>query len=523
MLLEILPSGPDLWWIILGVVALLPYWLGPLWVYLSQRVTAAPRFDRYDAASHPWTASITTAVEETSAALIAEGFVQVADLFHAGSGDGVGSRIVLFEKSATGQEAMCVGSIVTVAEGTRKETRTTACWLELIADFSDGRSLLVNNSATIGAFARVPGKIVEQFPTVRDPARLVAIHERLIERTRGDTALVRRPRTVDILEHMVAAFIREIEAQVPLGYFRLDPAANAYRPTVRAAVLMCWKLLPPWSLIRQQRRSKREARLLAELGTTGPDAQPVTAPALETTHGKPQWRSTRAPSKKVSWAGLAAVAVVAAYVMAMNMAPARAIEPAAPTPVVPLDLNVPSDFPGAVRALEGLADGVAGPLMVRDTLGVLRKASGASIAVSAQRADSLIAGVQRAFLARGFFLFRHESNYGLNGKPDQLALVPMWDQYRVVKTVGTSSERLDISNAELIEWLRALERDAPFVLTGIGGDHVEGRFIGVLSDADAMARRLYEFCPDIVNQGTGSVSGLASELRRRKGFSCWWD
>jgi hypothetical protein len=99
----------------------------------------------------------------------------------------------------------------------------------------------------------------------------------------------------------------------------------------------------------------------------------------------------------------------------------------------------------------------------------------------------------------------------------------VWDQYRVVKIVGTSAPGAHISNADVIDWLRALAQDEPFVLTGIGDDHIEARFVGRLADPPAMARRLYAFCPDIVDQGAGSTGELATELRRLNSFSCWWD
>ena len=61
------------------------------------------------------------------------------------------------------------------------------------------------------------------------------------------------------------------------------------------------------------------------------------------------------------------------------------------------------------------------------------------------------------------------------------------------------------------------------MLTGIGFDWVQGRFLAGVSDASALARRFYAFCPDIVNQGTGSVEALAQELRRSSTLYCWWD
>jgi hypothetical protein len=52
---------------------------------------------------------------------------------------------------------------------------------------------------------------------------------------------------------------------------------------------------------------------------------------------------------------------------------------------------------------------------------------------------------------------------------------------------------------------------------------VEGRFLSEVRDADALARRFYKFCPDIVEQGTETVEVLARELRESQRIYCWWD
>jgi hypothetical protein len=52
---------------------------------------------------------------------------------------------------------------------------------------------------------------------------------------------------------------------------------------------------------------------------------------------------------------------------------------------------------------------------------------------------------------------------------------------------------------------------------------VEGRFRSAIRDADALARRFYAFCPDIVDQGAETVEALARELVESQRLYCWWD
>ena len=496
------------WGIAIGAaLLLLPYYLGPVLIRAMQRMPADGRFERYDSTVHQSPEMVRTAIRDAVASLTAAGFTPLGDAFRPVLMGQPAIQVTLLENRATEQKAMAAGIFQNL-----ELVSSIATHVEIGTKLSDGRLLLANNSATPTVFAPVAGKVAEILPSVRDAARLAAIHQRIVERTRGDTTPIRGEAHLDVLRFLDDAMRLEMEQQIPTGYLWLDDVAKAYRPTWKGAALMCWKLLPPLRGIRAARIRRREAALLAELGMTASNEQAGSSVAA-----KP------AVQYRLNWAGIAAVGLIAAYIAAIDSTRAGAIQPTVETPAVPVIFDVPNDFPGAVRALEQLAGARAEPLMVRDSLGTRVKVSGARIPVREALAESLLVNVQDEFLERGYFLFRHEPHYDLNGQPDEVALVPMWDQFRVVKLVGTNGANRSLANADVITWLRELERDAPFVLTGIGYDHVEGRFTRPLADPHAMALRLYKFCPDVVDQGTGSVTELATELRRLNTFFCWWD
>jgi hypothetical protein len=68
-----------------------------------------------------------------------------------------------------------------------------------------------------------------------------------------------------------------------------------------------------------------------------------------------------------------------------------------------------------------------------------------------------------------------------------------------------------------------MEKTHPFVLTGCGQDFLAGKFLRPVADAPKLARRMYSFCRDIVDQGTQTVPALAQELRDSQAFFFWWD
>ena len=54
-------------------------------------------------------------------------------------------------------------------------------------------------------------------------------------------------------------------------------------------------------------------------------------------------------------------------------------------------------------------------------------------------------------------------------------------------------------------------------------DTVIAQLKSVPADLDAFAADVYDFCPDIVDQGVGSVDALKTELRKTRLLYLWWD
>ena len=147
---------------------------------------------------------------------------------------------------------------------------------------------------------------------------------------------------------------------------------------------------------------------------------------------------------------------------------------------------------------------------------------GVSFNVPEKKIEAILLKTHTSFLAKGFYLFRYDQNFGIAGNPDKVGLLPTADKYAVMAAMDTNGDNYDIGTAGVIAWMKELEQEQPFVLTGIGFDYLEGRFTGPVKDPKALARRMYQFCPDIVDQGVGDVSKLAGELRKGSLYF-WWD
>lgn len=145
---------------------------------------------------------------------------------------------------------------------------------------------------------------------------------------------------------------------------------------------------------------------------------------------------------------------------------------------------------------------------------------GVSFDVPQEKIQGILRKAHADFLAKGFYLFRYAQGFGR--EPDQVGLLPTTDKYAVIAAMGTNGDNYNIGTSGVIAWLKDLEAEQPFVLTGIGFDYLEGHFTSKVKDPKALARRMYQFCPDIVDQGVDTLGNLAKELRNGTLYF-WWD
>jgi len=61
------------------------------------------------------------------------------------------------------------------------------------------------------------------------------------------------------------------------------------------------------------------------------------------------------------------------------------------------------------------------------------------------------------------------------------------------------------------------------VITDAAHDWVDARITTDPANWKALAEEVYAFCPDVVDQGTGTVDALIEEVRSKKVLFLWWD
>jgi hypothetical protein len=123
------------------------------------------------------------------------------------------------------------------------------------------------------------------------------------------------------------------------------------------------------------------------------------------------------------------------------------------------------------------------------------------------------------FRAKGYLLFQFEGDDYKN----YIGVIKGQDELEIIKWRQTNGINYDLENKDIIEKLQTWKQQNDFVIVGASMDWLEFRFKTMPGDINTFAQDVYEFCPDIVEQGTGDMPTLIKEINRMHGVYLWWD
>lgn len=158
------------------------------------------------------------------------------------------------------------------------------------------------------------------------------------------------------------------------------------------------------------------------------------------------------------------------------------------------------------QAVVGLIDGVFGNSIAR------------------KNADAMLLELRKN-LPEGYVAFVGTTRWLGNYKPNGVELVvgPAQGQLDIVRHAKASAPNFDLSTEDLIKKLEQYDKEMGINITQAETDTIEFQLLKLPDNLEQFAEDLYEFCPDLVEQGCGSVSALAAELRQHKPIQLWWD
>lgn len=145
----------------------------------------------------------------------------------------------------------------------------------------------------------------------------------------------------------------------------------------------------------------------------------------------------------------------------------------------------------------------------------------------------LLAALSRQASEAGYTLFAtgHAALEAEAGGRLPLALLPVAEPLAPVLLQGTNRNDGGDSS-ELIELLHTFVKSQPFTIAACGHDFVFGALMGEIRDAEGLAAKLLEICPDMADQADVELRSaseaeririIAHDLRDDRAFLLWWD
>ena len=93
----------------------------------------------------------------------------------------------------------------------------------------------------------------------------------------------------------------------------------------------------------------------------------------------------------------------------------------------------------------------------------------------------------------------------------------------MLKQIATDGINWDITNDSLISIIKTFDKKYSLELIGASGDWCEFIIHKEPKSWTRFAKEVYKVCPDVVDQGAGTVQALADEMQRTKRLYFWWD
>jgi hypothetical protein len=163
------------------------------------------------------------------------------------------------------------------------------------------------------------------------------------------------------------------------------------------------------------------------------------------------------------------------------------------------------------------------PYSTRD-FGRERYSNGRSVLVDERSAEGFLLQVRRK-IPRGMVAFVGVTNNLSKPKPAGVELVVALgtSQFDILRAAATNGINYGLATEDIVKELQSWDKECGIDIWQAETDVVQLRLKTQPKDLKSFARRVYKFCPDIVEQGVGNPDELAKLIAKEKAVFLWWD
>jgi hypothetical protein len=106
---------------------------------------------------------------------------------------------------------------------------------------------------------------------------------------------------------------------------------------------------------------------------------------------------------------------------------------------------------------------------------------------------------------------------------DEVAILQNTDQYQYLDIVSTDGINYELTHEDVLAQYRDWDDAYGLSLNGAEFDWLEAELEDPPDDWQSFAEEVYEFAPDVVEQGSGDINSLAEYMRETNTVFLWWD
>ncbi|MBN2441316.1 MAG: DUF4253 domain-containing protein [Spirochaetales bacterium] len=143
---------------------------------------------------------------------------------------------------------------------------------------------------------------------------------------------------------------------------------------------------------------------------------------------------------------------------------------------------------------------------------------GINIYTSFDKTDETRRLLSSRFKERGYLVFLAGEFYNYDNRKNVLGIIQSNDQYDIIRIQKTADTERDITTLMIIERLKKWEQICRFTITGAGSYWIKARFIEKPADMKEFSHEITDFCPELLNDGTGKIEDLIAGMERDNSF-----
>jgi len=165
---------------------------------------------------------------------------------------------------------------------------------------------------------------------------------------------------------------------------------------------------------------------------------------------------------------------------------------------------------------EYIADETTGTYVLHDRL-----QKGIEFTAEAEQAYNIIYNLKNVFPGKGYQIFICEKDK--NDRVYQIGVIQSADQFDILRVMETNGENYNITTNHIVQKLQDWNSKYAFTIIGASSEWVEALFTQMPVNTDQFANEVYEFCPDVVEKGSGSVKFLGRQISETGILYLWWE